>query len=364
MRLHAIKAFQGDCLLLETGDAPPRFVLIDGGPPSTYDRYAKTYLEKVIGADGVLDLVVVSHVDADHIIGVLDLFADMEANAVNHQPSFQVRELWHNAFADTVDTPAQDITQGLQMILDFAGAKNQAMVVGQVDFLGISEGYRLERSALRSNVPINSSFGGAIISPDSLADPVHRVGATTLRVVGPTRANLDALRKTWLAWLREHADPVAKGQVEALANVDKSVPNLSSIVLLAEEGGKRFLLTGDARGDHILSGLAAAGLLDGDGGVSVDVLKVQHHGSDRNTDRAFFDKVRAATYLISANGKYGNPDLETLEWIVDAAEARGDHVRIVVTNEAPTLRELEIKRPAALHGYTLVTATDEGIAID
>ena len=46
------------------------------------------------------------------------------------------------------------------------------------------------------------------------------------------------------------------------AFVDKSVPNLSSIVVLAELGGKSMLLTGDARGDKILEGMELAGLLE------------------------------------------------------------------------------------------------------
>jgi beta-lactamase superfamily II metal-dependent hydrolase len=362
VKLHAIKAFHGDCLLLESSEG--RFILIDGGPPHTYDDYAADYLEAVVGPTGTYELVVVSHVDADHIIGVLDLFAELERRTVNHDPVFNVGDLWHNAFTDTIDTADQEISQGIQSILDFAGAANMAMTLGQVDFLGISEGYKLERSAKRSGVPINAAFGGAIISPDSLPDPIHKIGTLSLRVVGPTKANLDALRQQWLDWVRDNLPRIAAGEPDALANVDKSVPNLSSIVLLAEEGGKRFLLTGDARGDHILQGLSAAGLLDAHGGIDIDLLKVQHHGSDRNTNSDFFRKVRAATYVISANGKYGNPDLETLEWIVDAAHARGQNIHIVVTNDASSLAQIAASRPSAEFGYALTVADQDAILID
>ena len=46
------------------------------------------------------------------------------------------------------------------------------------------------------------------------------------------------------------------------AYLDRSVFNLSSIVILAEFKRKRMLLTGDARGDDILAGLRSSGLLD------------------------------------------------------------------------------------------------------
>ena len=65
--------------------------------------------------------------------------------------------------------------------------------------------------------------------------------------------------------------------------MDKSVFNLSSIVVLADSGGRRMLLTGDARGDHVLDGIEAAGLFKDDR-LHVDLLKLPHHGSDRNVD--------------------------------------------------------------------------------
>ena len=76
-------------------------------------------------------------------------------------------------------------------------------------------------------------------------------------------------------------------------------------------------LTGDARGDFILEGLQAAGLLQQDGKFKVDLLKVQHHGSARDDTQNFFETVVADHYVISANGKYDNPDMETLQMLSD-----------------------------------------------
>ncbi len=92
------------------------------------------------------------------------------------------------------------------------------------------------------------------------------------------------------------------------------------------------LLTGDARGDHIRAGLVAAGLAKGKK-LHVDVLTVPQHGSRRNLDEAFFRSVTADTYVISAGGRYGQPDLETLQWIVSSAKGRPRSITLVVTNE-------------------------------
>jgi hypothetical protein len=66
--------------------------------------------------------------------------------------------------------------------------------------------------------------------------------------------------------------------------------------------------------------MQAAGLL-ADGPLDVDVLKVPHHGSDRNVEPDYFQKVVAKHYVVSADGKHDNPDVPTLKMI---AESRAD----------------------------------------
>ena len=61
-------------------------------------------------------------------------------------------------------------------------------------------------------------------------------------------------------------------------------PNLASLMLLARRADKRVLLTGDGHAADILQGPGAPAKLDDDGRIHVDVLKVQHHGSEHNID--------------------------------------------------------------------------------
>jgi hypothetical protein len=110
---------------------------------------------------------------------------------------------------------------------------------------------------------------------------------------------------------------------------DRSIPNLSSIVCIAEFGGKRILLTGDARGDKTLAGLQQANAF-ANGVLKVDVLKVPHHGSDRNVKPEYFKKIIADTYVFSGNGDNGNPDRETFEMLF-AARDRNDKYDVVLT---------------------------------
>jgi len=75
-KLRVVQANFGDCLILEYGTAAaPRFMLIDGGPTDVFSDHLESELKNITAAGGKLDLVAISHVDNDHIVGLLDLFA-------------------------------------------------------------------------------------------------------------------------------------------------------------------------------------------------------------------------------------------------------------------------------------------------
>jgi hypothetical protein len=91
-------------------------------------------------------------------------------------------------------------------------------------------------------------------------------------------------------------------------------------MLLAKERDKTVLLTGDGSQVDILKGLEAAGELDDDGRIHVDVLKIQHHGSEHNIDEDFCRRVTADHYVFCANGDDENPDERAVQAVLDARE--------------------------------------------
>lgn len=347
LKLHVVQAEFGDCLMLEYGTLQnPRFALIDGGPPTTFDRHLNRVLQGVRAGGHRLDLVALSHVDNDHIIGLLDYFASLRQN----DPLLpEVDNLWHNSFRQTVD-PNGQIGARLQTLMTntrAASMNNAGMAVN-----GIAEGNNLRIAAAALNIPANAGFPAGLVLVDTAPGPIS-FGNLSLRITGPTQANLDALQTEWEAWLDEHEAAVETEDPFVMANSDQSVPNLSSITFLAEADGKRILFTGDGRSDHLLAGLSAAGLLDAQGHMHVDVLKLAHHGSDRNATKTFFKKITADTYVASANGKNDNPDLATLIWLVEAARDQGRNIRIFVTNRTASVRKLQEEYPAAEYDYSL-----------
>jgi beta-lactamase superfamily II metal-dependent hydrolase len=77
-RLRVVQADAGDCLILEFGSRQnPRYILVDGGAKETYEKHLKDELHK-IKAKGH-DLMILSHVDNDHIVGLCQMLLDRKS---------------------------------------------------------------------------------------------------------------------------------------------------------------------------------------------------------------------------------------------------------------------------------------------
>ncbi len=163
----------------------------------------------------------------------------------------------------------------------------------------------------------------------------------TFKVAGPMKKELAALQKDHDTFLKAAAAKKKNAGTASLADFsDTSVPNLSSVVVLAEAGGKSILLTGDARGDKILTGLELIGAITPNGKLHVDVLKMPHHGSDRNMEVSFLERITADHYVFSGNGENGNPERETLNMLLDA---RGDKAAYTIHLTYP-IADIDVER--------------------
>jgi len=137
-------------------------------------------------------------------------------------------------------------------------------------------------------------------------------------VVGPMQNRIDRLRADWAKALQQPTKAARQAALQDLflpaKSQDKSVPNLSSIVVFVEIGGRTLLLTGDAHGQDIVTAWKELEL--GTEPVRIDLLKMPHHGSIRNVTEDFLEFFVADHYVFSANGKYDNPDAPVVEAVV------------------------------------------------
>ena len=343
--LEALNARHGDALLLHYGTAAaPRLVVIDGGPGGVWKRLRGRLdaLRDSRAPDGDLPirLVMVSHIDDDHIGGLLGLVRALRDPLAENRPSYRIDAFWHNAFEDVVRPPAAASASvaAVQALSQGEGPTVRGLdEQGRMVVASVAQGRQLRDAVNVLGIEVNAPFG-ALVVRDSPANPFQLEGGPSLAVIGPAQEQVDALQAEWekqVERARERGASTQEMEAITAAYLDRSAYNLASIVVLAEAGGKRMLLTGDARGDHVLAGLEAQGALQPGGTMHVDLLKLPHHGSIRNVDRDFFERVTADHYVVSADGRHHNPDVETFELLTDV---RGDaEYTLHLTNRVPAV---------------------------
>lgn len=354
LTLHIVQALHGDCTILEYGaPAQPHLMLVDGGPPTVFADHLHPALVEFAARGLRLGHVVLTHSDDDHVVGLVDLFTDTRRQvSQNRQPVIPIDAVWMNSFAfDARFAPSLTTIQPAAMaappLLDGSGLFPD---------LGYADAIDLRTLVAQLGIPLNPELDGGTVSTNRLS--TLALDGMTLTLVGPSQANLARMKKEWDAYVAQHAPgaPETFVPTEVLPGKvapDQSIPNRSSFMFLVEDGGRRALLTGDGRASDILNGLEHARLLPKGGTLHVDIFKLPHHGSARNNSRRLFERVTADTYVISANGRDGNPDEPTLAWLLCAARARSARPRIVATNLAPSLERLLQSHPPGEWGYTL-----------
>src|SRR5215210_3091403 len=248
--LEALRARHGDSLLLHFGTPDkPDVVLIDGGPGGVYGDTLKPRLQAML--DGLramgrvgdedalpLRLMMVSHIDDDHIGGLLGLTAELIDEKPTREPWVKPRSLWHNAFDDL----AADSEGPREIDASPQPAKDATAVIASV-----GQGRRLRDDAESLDWSINEPFDGLVQAPEHGGQSVRLDTDTTLLVVSPRTDQIARLRKEWAEQLRKLKKKEAS-PAEVAEYLDESPYNLSSIVCLARQGERRMLLTGDARG--------------------------------------------------------------------------------------------------------------------
>ena len=83
-----LPAYNGDSILIKTFDENQEefIILIDGGTPSTFEYSLKKHLKGVVK----IDLLVLTHIDNDHIGGLIRLFKNSLISEI------KIGEIWYN----------------------------------------------------------------------------------------------------------------------------------------------------------------------------------------------------------------------------------------------------------------------------
>jgi beta-lactamase superfamily II metal-dependent hydrolase len=325
-RIEMLPAAHGDCLLLTYGEPGDlHHVLIDGGP---YYRYQNKKivkqttllkrLQQLVDAGGSLEALVITHIDADHIEGIVKLLGQKLAG-------LEIQHVWFNNWDHLLEKPT--------VLNPLEGEMLSALIK--------TEQIRTKRLSW------NGAFGGKAVAVQPGGGLPEKIleGGLRLTLLSPTHAKLAELANVWEKELRkEGLDPdcpdealerlkknkrlkpavLAEAElpdVETLAEepfeCDTSEPNGSSIAFIAEYGGKRCLFAGDAHPTVLESSIRRLPAAQRKPRLKLDAFKVPHHASKANVSSDLLELLNCQHYLISTNGDYfAHPDREAIARII------------------------------------------------
>jgi len=312
--IELLPARHGDAIWIEYGDpAAPHRILIDGGArKATRDTISDLIAQRIDpAASPDFELIVLTHIDADHITGLLNLLED---RSVPLRP----RDVWFNGWEHMPD-----------------------------DLLGAEQAERLSKAIRERGLPWNAAFAGHAVRLDGTYDdpylaPLPAItlpGGMRLTLLSPTYKTLADLKPKWKEEVEaaglvpgggpppERPDDLLGGAAKPLDpdtdamerfSPDPSKANAGSIAFLAEFEGRSALLTGDAHAPVLE---ASIGVLLGSRQMeklAVDVFKVPHHGSKYNLSPGLLKLVDTRRYLFSTDGssRSHHPDRVAVSRIV------------------------------------------------
>jgi beta-lactamase superfamily II metal-dependent hydrolase len=301
LRLHVFPADHGDCLWVEHGNERDlHHVLIDGGTDGAGKRLIKHIREQHAGKVH-FDLMVVTHIDADHIAGVLRLLSARDIDA-----SFG--DVWFNGYVH-LKPDAVDQMGGVQ------GEILTTLLLNKKRKLSWNGLFRngAVRLTAAGKAPVKKLTTGARVTVIS-SDQQRLLRLEKTWKQDCWKAGLDPRRRKPIPRTVQGFERMGIPDVDALAETpfeeDTAAPNGSSIGLVFEFEGKRLVLLGDAFPSVVLSGLRGLNL---PGVLDADIVKLAHHGSSGNTSKELVQKIHAESWVFSTSGAiFKHPDDEAV----------------------------------------------------
>jgi len=299
IKFEFLKAGKGDCILIsiDEGTSNGKNILIDGGVSKTYDNstHGIGTLKSKLRRIKSLDLVVLTHIDDDHICGLIQLLKDNEHVG-------KIKELWFNS-SDYIKVDISSDEKGY-------GQSN----------------YFRELINSHSHIKYRSDI---FIENQKIYNFSKDI---ELILLSPYKEQLDKLEKAQKAWekerkkkgkeistpCRDESSMEKTSMLNEEYKVGETEKNASSIAfILRYRKEKNFLFLADADINVINSSLRK---LDKNL-LNFDFVKLSHHGSFKNNiNKEFLELIDTNRYIILTDGQhkgYRHPHKETIQLILD-----------------------------------------------
>lgn len=290
LKIHVIDATHGDCLLLDFDHSK---ILIDCGPKSFKARRdVLANIEKILGENSVIDIAIVTHNDDDHI-GGFEFLLDT---------SIKINTIVFNSLQDI-----PDIIKNSQKQISY----NQDNALKQR--LLAERGIKTLCLTRDSSPLIINDITLTAITPtaEALECMLNDANVQKEREEKKRRQKQISSSKTEEIKPEEALQKIQSGQDVFVK--DPSITNKSSIGLVIQYGSFSGLFLGDAHAEDVIEGLNILGFNN----HQFDVVKISHHGSERNTNIESLSLLGKTDYILCANNeKHYHPNNMTLARIL------------------------------------------------
>lgn len=315
MNIKFLKAFKGDSILLSFTDNEniERNILIDGGTGSTYFENKSrmkgelySIIELIKSKNKRIDLLILTHIDDDHIGGILRWFA-------KDQGAFKlIDKVWFNSGKSIAKHFESLENEELELTLD----------IFNDTFTSVKQAKKFEDYLTEKNI-----WDKKII----LQGQTSEINGLKIQILSPTNKKLEKLLKEFKKpkdnyftsgeesdWNILLSDFITEeNSKEYKFDVDDSVPNGSSIAFILTFNEKNYVFLGDSHPTDIIESLTDLGFSKEEPLIS-ELLKVSHHGSCRNTNKELLEIIKTDNYIISSDGTSDNlPNKRTFSRIVN-----------------------------------------------
>ena len=244
MKLTIFPSDKGDCSLLTGKDG--KRILADGGMEVSYNASVASQLTKLGNGPGnkKIDVVYVSHIDDDHIAGVLQMMDDLVGWRIHdlhvkkknkaHKPPKNSRppdigEIWHNGFRDLLKEnagPIEDQLAANVLLLSgmsLSSPRLQAAVAEHEELAtSVRQAVMLSRRIQdgQLGIPLNRPAKGKLLMIRKAKKAAIKVGGMQVHLLAPFEKDLLKLREEWNKWLRTSKKALAG--INAKAKKDES----------------------------------------------------------------------------------------------------------------------------------------------
>ncbi|MFX4309318.1 MBL fold metallo-hydrolase [Acinetobacter soli] len=291
LKIYVLEAAHGDCLFLDFGSTK---ILIDCGPykPFLTRRNVHNNLKQLLGPEQKIDLAIVTHNDDDHIGGFESLIdEDVIIETIVFNSLQDIPDIIKNS-QKQISYDQDNVLK--QKLLAERGIKTLSLIR---DF---------------SPLTINDITLIAITpTAEALECMLNDANVQKKREEKKKRQKQISSSKTEEINPEEALQKIKSGQDVFVK--DPSITNKSSIGLVIQCGSFSGLFLGDAHAEDVIEGLNILGFSN----HQFDVVKISHHGSERNTNIELLSLLGKTDYILCANNeKHHHPNNITLARIL------------------------------------------------